>query len=108
MAPRGFVEYADGFLRFVGYQHQFSIARKFNAFRFLTRSGNRTRRPIFYPKCSDLSGRAIFVVAVILGFRSSGRSALRTRFKSREKPVASGRSEEHTSELQSLRHLVCR
>src|SRR5437899_7134161 len=26
----------------------------------------------------------------------------------REQPVQSGRSEEHTSELQSLRHLVCR
>src|SRR5258705_7115165 len=31
-----------------------------------------------------------------------------SRMPSTSFPIASGRSEEHTSELQSLRHLVCR
>src|SRR5882724_12334067 len=43
-------------------------------------------------------------------FRSRPRSPAAERARTRPRPCASApsRSEEHTSELQSLRHLVCR
>src|SRR2546422_2185734 len=37
-----------------------------------------------------------------------GGPAARSALRSREPPAGSGRSEEHTSELQSRLHLVCR
>src|SRR5437899_8756245 len=40
--------------------------------------------------------------------RLAQRPALRLAQLSRASPVVAPRSEEHTSELQSLRHLVCR
>src|ERR1035438_10620079 len=42
-------------------------------------------------------------------FRSESRSTARSSWRARYPPErGDGRSEEHTSELQSLRHLVCR
>src|SRR5262245_6423029 len=41
-------------------------------------------------------------------WRSTRRCGEGVRSGRRRRPFASSRSEEHTSELQSLRHLVCR
>src|SRR5262245_63638710 len=45
-------------------------------------------------------------VGPVLAFRSSG--ARLGGFRCGSRALVDGRSEEHTSELQSLRHLVCR
>src|SRR5262245_16370094 len=51
-----------------------------------------------WPDLVITSGRRMAMVALWINDRSGGRTKL----------VYVGRSEEHTSELQSLRHLVCR
>src|SRR5262245_63096277 len=38
----------------------------------------------------------------------AGAAGARPRLREADRPQGDGRSEEHTSELQSLRHLVCR
>src|SRR5437899_7992810 len=49
---------------------------------------------------------ALPILSAPAGLRPTTASTLGARSAAR--PSASGRSEEHTSELQSLRHLVCR
>src|SRR5947199_6816332 len=59
-------------------------------------------RSVFAKSCSTCSGRAVVAIS-----KSFGSFPMRL---SRTQPPAkrASRSEEHTSELQSLRHLVCR
>src|SRR5437899_9266745 len=49
----------------------------------------------------------LFPYTTLFRSRKAGRSPGWTKLRSRA-PGRRGRSEEHTSELQSLRHLVCR
>src|SRR5438045_7544620 len=58
------------------------------------------------PICTAGSARRREDRRQLLEFRVPGPRSCRPR--SRQSRPAPGRSEEHTSELQSLRHLVCR
>src|SRR5258705_1833456 len=60
------------------------------------------RRP---PRSTLFPYTTLFRSSLIL---ATSASALTSRFTSGESSRISYRSEEHTSELQSLRHLVCR
>src|SRR5262245_66512609 len=50
----------------------------------------------------------LFPYTTLFRSRSSPRRACGTRITTTSATIPAGRSEEHTSELQSLRHLVCR
>src|SRR5205814_10177758 len=55
------------------------------------------RRTLAGPRCACLENDMVLAVRGIFVNESNGR-----------RPMKNVRSEEHTSELQSLRHLVCR
>src|SRR5438045_6114499 len=82
-------------------------SRPFSSYLFIVSVGHRHLRPCPARRSSDLTARTIAramasssVEVNSIGTAAPERAAVPIEFTSR--------SEEHTSELQSLRHLVCR
>src|SRR5205814_9395775 len=75
-----------------------------------------TRREVYFGSGPELKGRDVLVVDAVLESGVTQEFLLRRLGESKPRSIRlavlldkpAKRSEEHTSELQSLRHLVCR
>src|SRR5262245_63488863 len=97
----------------VNLESLFSIAADFSDLGILEHGSIKLRR-LFGLRIESQAGRDLFCrefhdLLLSRPFRStSTRYGIRLHFQATLFPLVPARSEEHTSELQSLRHLVCR